>query len=186
MPRLFGGFPSFEPRGRFGGEMDYNALLADALGISVEELQAAQEKADQAAIDLAVEKGYLTEEQASLMKAQAVVKSYVDSKDLTAQALGLSTQELEDALQEGKNLNDLIEASGLDDETFHEALQAAYAEAIQQAVEDGVITQDQADLLLEQELRGPMFGGGRHGQGRPPMGEMPGDPEQDQNQGDGT
>jgi ribosomal protein S20 len=186
MPRLFGRFPGFETRGRFGGEIDYNALLADALGITVEELQTAQEKADLAAIDLAVEKGYITEEQASLMKARAAVESYIDSTALTAQALGMTTQELESALDEGKTLNDLIEASGLDADAFHEALQAAYEEAIQQAVTDGVITQEQADLLLEQEFRGPMFGGGMPGGGRPPMGDQPRHSEQDLNQDDGT
>jgi uncharacterized protein YidB (DUF937 family) len=186
MPHLLGGFRGFESRGKFGGDIDYDALLADALGITVEELQAAQGKADLAAIDLAVEKGYITEEQASLMKARADVEPYIDGNALTAQALGMTTAELESALQDGKTLNDLIDAAGMDADTFHEKLQAAYEEVIQQAVTDGVITQDQADLLLAQEFRGMMFGGDMHGRMRPPMGDQPTNPDTDQNEGDGT
>jgi hypothetical protein len=49
--------------------IDYNALLADTLGISVEKLQAAYNQAYFANIDQAVTDGKLTQEQADLMKA---------------------------------------------------------------------------------------------------------------------
>ena len=183
---LFGRFPGFDQHGRFGGDIDYDALLADALGITVEELQSGREKADLAALEEAVAKGYITEEQASLMKARAALEKYIDRNELTAKALGITVEDLESALQNAKTFKDLLDESGLDAETFHTNLQAAYKEAIQQAVTDSVITQDQADLLLEQELNGPMFGGGMHGFRRPPMGDGPMNPDQNQNLEDGT
>ena len=67
----------------------YQGYLAEALGITVEELQAAQVKAQDAMIDQAVEDGTLTQEQADLMKArQAFMQYYAEQ----------SEQALEDAL----------------------------------------------------------------------------------------
>jgi hypothetical protein len=56
-------------------EIDYQALLADALGVSVDELKAAQQKAFTTAIDNAVTAGTLTQEQADLMKGQQALFS---------------------------------------------------------------------------------------------------------------
>ena len=61
--------------GRWGGWLsqngiDYDALLADALGITVDELQAAYAQAYNTRIDQAVADGNLTQEQADLMKGR--------------------------------------------------------------------------------------------------------------------
>jgi polyhydroxyalkanoate synthesis regulator phasin len=53
--------------------IDYNALLAQALGISASDLQAAYQKAAAAAIDRAVSAGQLTEDQANLLKGQSAL-----------------------------------------------------------------------------------------------------------------
>jgi hypothetical protein len=50
--------------------LDYNTFLADALGITVDKLQAAYLQAYNARIDQAVTNGNLTQEQADLMKGQ--------------------------------------------------------------------------------------------------------------------
>ena len=50
--------------------LDYDALLANALGISKEALQAAQVKAQTAQLDAAVQSGQLTQAQADEMKAR--------------------------------------------------------------------------------------------------------------------
>jgi hypothetical protein len=50
--------------------IDYNALLAKALGISVDQLKTAQQQAFTAGIDQAVKDGALTQDQADLMKAR--------------------------------------------------------------------------------------------------------------------
>ena len=45
----------------------------------------------------------------------------------------------------------LLDEQGLTSEEFQQALQAAYEAALQKAVADGVITQEQADQLLSQQ-----------------------------------
>jgi polyhydroxyalkanoate synthesis regulator phasin len=76
--RLEGARPG--PRGGIGfhaGDADANALLADQLGITVDELEAAQQEAHDAVIAQAVEDGTITQEQADLMQARRAVQSYV-------------------------------------------------------------------------------------------------------------
>jgi polyhydroxyalkanoate synthesis regulator phasin len=87
---------------------DVNALLADELGITVEELQAAQQEAHAAVIAQAVEDGTLTQEEADLMQARRAVQSYVADaiaaayEDAVQQALadGAITQAQADLLLE--------------------------------------------------------------------------------------
>jgi hypothetical protein len=93
--------------------------------------------------------------------------------DTAAEALGLTPEELFTELHAGKSLEEVAEAQGTDIEAVQEALQAARAEAmrqrIEQAVEDGNMSQEQADWLLEglekgfapmgRDLRGPGRGG---------------------------
>jgi hypothetical protein len=79
-----------------------------------------------------------------------------------AQALGITEEELQAARAEGKPLGVLIYELQLDPATVRTQMRTAYEEAIAQAVTDGVITQEQADQILQ----GPGFGpGGRGGFG---------------------
>ena len=80
-----------------------------------------------------------------------------------AEALGMSVAELDAALAAGQTMPQIIEAQGVDPETLHTAMQAALAEVVAQAVNDGVLTQEQADLILAHADRpGPgAFGGGQ-------------------------
>ncbi|OGO34086.1 MAG: hypothetical protein A2Z16_02415 [Chloroflexi bacterium RBG_16_54_18] len=165
-------------RGSFLGEwlgeknaFDMKALLADELGISVEELHAARTEAAEAALQAAIDSGDITQEQADLMRARQALIGTIDRGALEAQALGMTVEELQAAREEGKFIPDLIEEQGLTQDEFQDAVQAAYEQLINQAVADGVITQAQADLLLSTEaLPGhgmPPFGpggepGGRH------------------------
>ena len=61
-------------RGFMGGDVDHSQRLADALGITVDELEAAQESAHEAAIAQAIEDGGITQEQADEMQAQATAR----------------------------------------------------------------------------------------------------------------
>lgn len=69
--------------------------------------------------------------------------------DAVAEALGLTPEGLFAELHAGKSLSEVAEAQGVDTETLSDALLAARVEAIQQAVEDGTLTQEQADRMLE-------------------------------------
>ena len=92
--------------------------------------------------------------------------------DTAAEALGLTPEELFAELHAGKSLEEVAEAQGVDIEAVQEAMQAARAEAmrqrIEQAVEDGNMSQEQADWLLEGLEKGfaPMGRGFGHGRGR--------------------
>lgn len=73
--------------------------------------------------------------------------------DAMAEALDLTPTELFEKLHEGKTLADIAEAQGVDLEKVQEAANAervkAMKDAITQAVEDGKITQAQAEWLLQ-------------------------------------
>ena len=153
------------PRGKHGpfgapSNIDKEALLAEALGITVEELQAAHEAAREAGIQQALDEGLITQEEADLMAAHHALKDYLDKEALMAEALGITVEELQAARDEGKSHKELMEDIGLDKETVRQNMQTAHEAAIQQAVADGVITQEQADQILSGEGHGA-FGGPR-------------------------
>ena len=94
--------------------------------------------------------------------------------DKAAETLGLTPVELFTELHSGKSLEEIAEAKGIDVQTVYDAMNAARAEAqkqaIQQAVEDGSMTQERADWMLEGLDKG-FFPGGRgfgHGWDRGP------------------
>lgn len=142
--------------------LDMDAFLADALGISADELSAAREAAKDAALEQALADGRITEEQIALMEARQALQDYIEKDELTAEALGITVEELEAAQADGQRIPDLLEELGLEKEDYEANLQAAHEEMLQQAVEDGVITQEQADMLLENDLPGMRDSGG-HG-----------------------
>lgn len=145
----------------FGGDLDYDTFLADALGISVEELEAARESANEAALAEAIASGYLSEEQADMIQARDALKDYIDKEALLAEALGISIDELQAAREEDKGLSTLMEELGLEAADVRENLQAAYQVAIQEAVDAGVITQEQADQIQDCAECLMLFRGGR-------------------------
>ena len=133
------------PIGPLGDRVDQNAALAEALGITTEELQAAQTEAHGAAIDQMVTDGWLTETQAEALKAQTAGNtgrmggmgdlgrgfgpmgdSKVDYDTLLANALGISVDELQAARTQ------------------------IFDDQLAQAVTDGNMTQAQADLVKAQ------------------------------------
>ncbi len=164
--------PSLRGFGHWGGfgrsgDGSWLEYLAEALGITVDELEDAQERAYQAAVADAVTAGQLTQEQADAILARRALKSYIDRQAILASALGMTADELEAALTAGQSITDLMVEQGIDTATLQANAQAAYETAVQQAVTDGVITQAQADEILsgsEFELFGR--GGGRGGRGR--------------------
>ncbi len=92
-PRL--GRPGLRMLLRLGGakaeDFDWQALLAEALGISVEELQEAQAKAEQAAFEArlaeALESGRITQEQAELIRARRALAQFIREQNFFAKAV---------------------------------------------------------------------------------------------------
>ncbi|MCA9875015.1 MAG: hypothetical protein KC441_15205 [Anaerolineales bacterium] len=173
----FRGEFGFGGRGHDVNGPDNDTYLADALGISVEELQAAKEAAHAAALQQAVDEGLITQEQADLMNAAQALHDAVDEDAVMAEALGVTVEEFQ-AAKEAHTVQDLIDASGLTNEELMTAVQTARDAAVQQAVADGVITQEQADALANTPgfgldgFGGPRGGHGGHGG---PGGFAPGD-----------
>jgi hypothetical protein len=188
--------------GRGGPDGDHDELLAEALGISVEELQAAQEEAAAAAVEQAVAEGLITQEQADRLQERGLGRfpglgriggdSAIDLQALLAEALGISVEELQaaqesvratvlaQAVEDGRITQeqaDLMQAREAIQSYLAERMQSAYADAVQQALDDGAITQEQADALLSNQ---PSFMGrngfGGHGgfHGRGGRGDFPG------------
>lgn len=173
----------------------HDELLAEALGITVEELQSAREEAAAAAIDRAVAEGLITEAQAEMLQERGarglrggmpphffgLEESAIDPQALLADALGVTVEELaaaQDAAQDAalaqavedgritQEEADQIQARQALHPYFQERMQTAYGEAVQQALEEGVITQAQADQLLEEGAPGRFGGhGGLRGMG---------------------
>jgi hypothetical protein len=141
------------------GLVDMQALLAEELGITVEELAAAQQAAREAAIQQLVDAGVLTEEQAELANAAANLRSYLDRHDLVAEALGMTPEALTAARLDGKTLAEILDDQGLSLSDYQENLANAREDALAQAVADGVITQDQMDQLQDRIQDG--FGRGQ-------------------------
>ena len=153
----------------------HDAYLAEALGLTVEELQAARRQATAAYLADAVTAGDITQEQADLMLAKVALNGVIDRHALLAEGLGMTVEALTAALEGGQSLSDLMTAAGIDADTLQTNIQAAHEAAIARAVADGVITQAQADAVLAQESNGfGLFGGhgfgghgfGGHGGGR--------------------
>ncbi len=122
--------------------------LADELNITVEELVSARQAARVTAIQQAEEEGLISADRAQLMLARAAMHEYIQRDQFIADVLEISLEELEAALEEGKNLRQLAIELGLDWQTIRENIRMTWEENIRQAEADGVITQEQAELLL--------------------------------------
>lgn len=90
--------------------------------------------------------------------------------EAVAEVLGMTSDEVVSALQSGKTLLDLADEAGVDIADVHAAIQAVHVaemrDRIAQAVEDGTMTQEQANWMLQGLDNGYMMGGGPGGFGR--------------------
>jgi len=179
--------PGFQGRGPKGLGFQDDTALADALGITTDELSTAYQNAYQAAIDQALEQDLITEAQANALRSQKYGGMHglgslmrwsgnneIDTHALLADALGITTEELDNAIAEAQDtrLSQAVESGRLTQEQAdlqraYSSLQQyfqdndVYADAVAQAVKAGVITQAQADAILDagKGLGGFCFGG---------------------------
>lgn len=150
--------------------------MTDALGITVDKLQAAYTTATDNALSKAVTAGLITQSQADAIKArggrfgefEAFSANGIDYNALLAQALGITTDQLQvaytkaystavdSAVSSGKMTQaqaDLAKARFAIENSskFAASMQAAYKAGLDQAVKDGLITQAQEDALLQSQ-----------------------------------
>lgn len=120
-------------KGPFGGYTKQD--LADALGITTDALNTAYQEAYAAALKDAVSKGLITQAQADQLSTNGSVFPFGKRWDswLAQNGIDFNTY--------------LAEALGINVDELNAAYQTAFNANIDQAVTDGKLTQDQADLL---------------------------------------
>jgi hypothetical protein len=70
--------------------------------------------------------------------------------EVVGELLGLIPEEIQAQRQEGKSLVEIAEAQGISEGDLVEAIMTANGERLQERVEDGICTQEQANLRLQQ------------------------------------
>ncbi len=154
-----------------------NQALADALGITLDELNTAYQTAYSNALKDAVSQGLITQAQADQLTSNGnafpfgnrwdgwLSQNGIDFNTYLAEALGISVDTLKAAYQSAYNANidqmvtdgtlsqdqaDLMkgEYALYNNSTFQTSMQTAYSSAVNAAVSAGVITQAQADQIL--------------------------------------
>lgn len=80
-----------------------------------------------------------------------------------ADALGLTPEEVQTRLYAGETMWQIAEAEGIEADALRDFMIGVRTQALNAAVEDGVLTQEQADWMIERMAQMPMFGlgGGR-------------------------
>jgi hypothetical protein len=96
-----------------------------------------------------------------------LVCSTTDYTDVVAKALSMTAPELRVALVSGKTLQDLATSKNVTPEAITQALNTALKADLDQAVKDGLITQEMADAMLA-----PRQGRNRPGQPMPFLGRL--------------
>lgn len=152
----------------FGGR--FREAVAGILGITVDEYNAAVEQARDQVVDEALGEGWLTEDQAERMRERmdegfgprGMDKGLMGPRggfmgrggeslvSMFAEELNMSVQDLMTELRGGKTLAEVASENDVDAEAIAEAYLTQVEENLTQAVADGKITQNQADLMLEQ------------------------------------
>ena len=178
---------------------DFTEALAEALGISVDELHTAQESVRDARLAEAVESGMITEEQVAQIAdhqrgGYPIRGRFLGEESMTALAeeLGITLEELERAqvqvredfiaqgVQEGVVSTDpveLMEARNAIREYLEDGLYNAMEDAIDRALSEGAISSVQAELLRVRLEEGFLGRGAFMGDpgffGRPMLGGSP-------------
>jgi hypothetical protein len=155
----------FDFHGRF------REALASALGVTVDEYDAAVDQAQEQVVGEAVAEGWLTDEQAELLRwrmdqapgsdMHGMGKGMRDFGpglrgggdnlvSIAADKLGMSLTDLLTELQAGKSIADVAAEKSVDVQTIADAYLAQLKENLDESVTRGKITQKQADYSLEQ------------------------------------
>lgn len=98
--------------------IDTDALLADALSVTTDQLAAARTEARSLALAAAVEAGDITQEQADQMQAEQALKAYLAEQGYEAQVQALYETLVQQAVQAGVITQDQADAISSDSHGF--------------------------------------------------------------------
>jgi hypothetical protein len=176
---VLGGGAALAAAGSSNPASDFLGDVANRVGISQDKLEGAIKDAKIARIDAAVAAGDITEEEGDALKERvrsgevpAILPGFrgrrfglgplgrgglfrpghVAGTDLLGSAadyLGVDEADVREALRDGKSLADLAKDKGKSVDGLKEALRDAIRKDADQAVADGVLTEEQADGLVE-------------------------------------
>jgi len=157
-----------------GGVFDFASVfwdkLAAKLGIDSDQLKQAARDAANETVDEALQQGWLTEDQAQSLRDRIAQSEpgfpwgkrgwrwgwHWGMKagggvlwQAAAQVLGVSVDELKSELGQGKSLAQVAQEKGLSVEGFRSGLLEAVGQQLNQLVEQGRLTQQQADALKQ-------------------------------------
>lgn len=150
----------------YRGIYDKTEFLADALDVSVADIEAAKDVAKDAKIDKMIASGRVTAEQVAEYQAVHDFKESIDKDALLATALGISTSELDAYRDSATAWEDVLADVGVTEDEVKEAGSAAMAELVADAVANGELTAEQGEQILERNGRQGRRGrGGRQGRG---------------------
>nr|MBC7245485.1 hypothetical protein [Chloroflexota bacterium] len=145
--------------------------IASILGISVEKYDAAVESAKEQVLKQAVEDGWLTQQQADMLKERFEMEwkgPWIGKRfgfwggrgcggiagtsllSIAADKLDMSLDDLIEEFKQGKSISDVAKEKGIDPQTIADEYLAKYKGKLDEAVKDERITQKQADLMLSQ------------------------------------
>lgn len=147
----------------YSGILDKDVFIADSLGVSLAEWEAAEDASYAANIAEKIESGRLTAEEAADKQVIHDFKASIDDDSVLAQALGISVAELDEARANNVTYSDLLEELGLTDDEVDAAEEAITAQLVEDAVADGSLTAEQAEQVLNG--RNGHGHGGKHGRG---------------------
>lgn len=158
----------------------HETILAQKLGISLQQLQTAQKAAKDQLIDQAVAAGKLTKPQADALKSGqkpsggqrgpggpggagvpgarslpgGLRDGIGDATKAAATALNMTPQELRAALRNGQSLSELAASKGIGRDGLRAAIMASVQNDVNAAVRDGKITAQQGTVIIDQVSKG--------------------------------
>jgi hypothetical protein len=156
-------------QGSSGSPEAFVESLAEHLGVSTDELEDAARAAALDQVDAALADGRITEEQAEALKERIEEGdaplfgpplfggpalhhgggALVHGFDAVAEYLGLDEDALRERLEEGQSLAEVARAEGKSVDGLKDALIDEAEERLDQAVDDGDLTRERADEILE-------------------------------------
>jgi polyhydroxyalkanoate synthesis regulator phasin len=148
----------------------FREAVAEILGVTVDEYDAALEQAQGQVLDEALAEGWLTEEQAELLRwrmeqapgpgrmdlgkamhgfARGIGRPGDNLASIAAEVLDMSLTDLLTALQDGQSIAEIAGEQGVDTQEIVDAYLAEISEDLEEAVAEGDMTQTQADYYLQ-------------------------------------
>ncbi len=149
------------PTDSSGARTAYEQALADQLGVSVDQLEAARQAALNNVLEQAVANGKITEEQAQNIRdhpfaarrgllrnaAQRLHNAVADVFSAAAKTIGISNDEMKTDLQNGQSLAQIAADHNVSTDALKAGITSEVQSQLDQAVANGTIDQAKADKI---------------------------------------